>query len=135
MQAPLRQILGRYGDTEFCQSILQGQCHPPPSTPPYIHELFAHLQYTLPTANHAFEAYLSKDLFQSGLNKMREHTLAGISGLHFRHLKACAMSKFVSQFESSLSHLSFSTGYAPKDWQYRVNVMIQKRIKLILSPN
>lgn len=132
MRAPLRQLLGRYGDTEFCHSILRGQCTPPPNTPQYTRELFEHLQYALPTAPKAFESYFSKDNFQSGWKKMREHTSAGISGLHFGHLKACAMNDFISQFESSLSHLPFHTGYAPIDWQYGVNVMIQKKDRINL---
>ena len=48
---------------------------------------------------------------------MKERTSAGISGLHFVHLKACSQSPFLSHFEASLSHIPYTTGYAPEDWE------------------
>jgi hypothetical protein len=64
---------------------------------------------------------------------MNEHTSAGISGLHFGHFKACAMSELASEFESSLFHsIPFHTGYSPNDWKYGANVMIQKKDKVNL---
>jgi hypothetical protein len=67
--------------------------------------------------------------------KMKEATSAGISGLHFGHLKTCTMNKFTSQFEASLSHIPFTSGYVPNNWKYGVDVMIQKKRKSTLLPN
>jgi hypothetical protein len=66
---------------------------------------------------------------------MKEYTSAGISGLHFGLMKACAMNEFTSQFESSLSHLPYLTGYSPNEWNFGVNIMIKKKNVLIWSQN
>jgi hypothetical protein len=94
MQEPLCSLLGKYGDMEFSQSILSGQCIPPPSTPQYTRESFQQLQSAtlitgVPTRNS-----ISLDTFQSGWRKMNEHTSSDISGLLFGHLKACATRDF-----------------------------------------
>jgi hypothetical protein len=66
MQPPLRQLLGKFGDTLFCQSILRGQCNPPNSTPPFTCELFNHLQYAIPAHDIIETARISKRAFQEG---------------------------------------------------------------------
>ena len=58
---------------------------------------------------------------------MNESTSAGISGLHFGHLKTCAEDNLLSHFESSVSNIPYSTGYSPKSWQESIIVMIKKR--------
>jgi hypothetical protein len=66
------------------------------------------------------------------MKKMKGYTSSGISGLHFGHLKSCAMNDFTANFESSLSHLPYLTGYSPNDWNFGVNVMIQKKDRVNL---
>ena len=58
---------------------------------------------------------------------MKEKTSSGSSGLHFGHLKTCTYSSFLSEFESSISHVPYVTGYSPQEWQMGINVMIKKK--------
>jgi hypothetical protein len=71
-------------------------------------------------------------MFREGWRKMKEQTSAGISGLHFGHLKSCATDNFLSEYESCVSHIPFATGYSPLPWQYVVNVMIRKKAQVDL---
>ena len=59
---------------------------------------------------------------------MKERTSAGISGIHFGHLKACALDNVLSDFESSLSNVSYISGYSPNSWKNGGNVMIHKKM-------
>ena len=58
---------------------------------------------------------------------MNEFTSSGISGMHFGHMKACAISTFLTEFESSISHIPFANRYSPSQWQQGVIVTIQKK--------
>ena len=60
---------------------------------------------------------------------MKEKTSSGISGLHFGHMKACAQSKFILDFEATLAHIPYSTGISPGDWKKSINAMLEKRGK------
>jgi hypothetical protein len=62
---------------------------------------------------------------------MKEKMSAVISGLNFGHMKACTQNAFLSSFEASLAQIPFITGQSQSSWQYVVNVMIQKRLRLI----
>jgi hypothetical protein len=132
MRAPLRHLLGNYGDTAFCADILNGNYTPPPDTPQFTQELFNELKRPQPISNAIPSLYLSKIKFQEGWRKMNEYTSAGISGLHFGHMKTCATSEFALQFESSLLHIPYYTGYSLTDWTVGVNVMIQKKERVNL---
>jgi hypothetical protein len=129
MREPFCSLLGKFGETEFAQSILSGQCNPPPTTPQYTKELFTQLKQATPIITQPPKEYISKSTFQQWWKKMKKYTSSGISGIHFGHLKSCAMREFTAQFESSLSHIPYLTGYSPQDWNFRVNVMIQKKTK------
>ena len=57
---------------------------------------------------------------------MKEKTSAGISGLHFGHMKTCAMDKTLTDFEATLCLIPFTTSYFPDKWRTNVSVMIKK---------
>ena len=63
---------------------------------------------------------------------MKESTSSGKSGRHFGHMKACSEDKLLSDFESSISHIPYSTRYSPVSWQEGAIVMI-KNLKSQLS--
>ena len=131
MQEPLRSLLGRTGNTQFCQSILQGNAIFPHGTPPYTIEFFQQMKKS-PRANSIpVTSNISKEDFIEGWKNMKETTSAASKqGLHFGHLKASALHPELAVFESSISHLPFHTGYAPKSWKEGTIVMIKKRIGL-----
>ncbi len=66
MQEPLRSLLGKFRDTEFSQSILSGQCIPPPNTPQYTRELFQQLQTANLITRQPPINQISTATFQSG---------------------------------------------------------------------
>ena len=45
-------------------------------------------------------------------------------------MKACASDPVLSEFESSVSHIPFTTGYAPTPWKEGIIVMIKKKAGL-----
>ena len=131
MQEPLRSLLGRTGNTAFCNSILDGSVDLPPNTPIYTRELFQQMQQVHPTQNNDINKGITEAEFQEGWKLMKEATSsASLSGLHFGHLKACALDDALTTFESSIANVPFSTGYSPQQWQESVIVMIKKKANL-----
>ena len=69
---------------------------------------------------------ITKDDFTEGWKVMKEKpTSASKTGLHFGHLKASALHPQLADFESSISHLPFYTGYAPSPCKEGTIVMIK----------
>ena len=128
---PLWTLLGRYGETEFCQQILDGTFAPLPSMSQYTIEFFRELKRVQHAAPETF-LHISKDDYCTGWKKMKEHTSSGGLILHFGHMKACSTSSFLSEFESSIVQIPYSTGYSPTPWQEGTIVMIQKRAQVDL---
>ena len=131
MNNPLQHLLGLLGDTEICDRILDGTFVPPPSTDVYTTEFIKELKQH-PNSSTGIALNVSPDDFSNGWKKMNEFTSSGISGMHFGHMKACASSPFLTEFESSISQIPFATGYSPQQWQQGVIVMIQKKAQVDL---
>ena len=52
--------------------------------------------------------------YTDGWKVMREKTSsASRNGLHFGHMKACTFNSDLAEFESSILHIPYATGYAP----------------------
>ena len=66
-------------------------------------------------------------MFQDGWNKTKERTSAGISGMHFRQMKACTQADHLANFEASISNVAYTTSVSPTAWEKEVNVMIHKK--------
>ena len=60
---------------------------------------------------------------------MKEVTSSGSSVVHFGHMKACSLSLPLSNFEATVSHVPYCTGYSPEEWKESVNTMIEKKGK------
>ena len=127
MKQPLRGLLGRVGETDFAQSILDGNFEAPPDTDQYVIELFKELKRDDKITGTTMEPIITSDMFVQGWRKMQERTSAGISGLHFGHLKTVTYSKYLTQIESSLSHIPFRSGMSPVKWRTGLDVMIHKK--------
>ena len=125
LQPPLRNELGLDGNTSAGRDILNGNYQPPTNTSKYTKELLLQLkrfQIKQPFP----EAKITSSLYQSGWKAMNEHISSGLSGIHFGHMKSCAMDSDLSDFESSLSNIPYTTGYTPPEWQTDTLVMIKK---------
>ena len=128
MQGELAANLGYCGDTDTCQQILQWTYIPPDGTDEptcaYLREL-----ERPPLVHHPPPMGISTKTFQQGWRKMKEFTSSGISKIHFGHMKACADSQLLSDFEATVCHIPYVTGYSPVEWQTSINNMIEKKGK------
>ena len=123
---PLRSELRWDANTPAGEQILQGTYNAPIGTHEYAQEFFNELQEAELT--HPFtEHQITPDLFKDGWAKMKEKTSAGMSGLHFGHLKTCAMDPVLAEFEASIANVPYSTGYTPHNWQTGISVMLHKK--------
>lgn len=120
LQHPLRQLLGNYSNTPFADSILDGSYSLPFNMSPYVSELFDQLKKPDHIELNEVATSLTVETFRQGWGKMKERTSAGISGLHFGQMKTCALNTFLANFESSLAHIPFNTGYSPRLWRVGV---------------
>ncbi len=126
MIEPLRSLLNFDAETQTGKEILEGKFITPEDTPLYTQEFFD--QMKKPEGNLDFkETYILQDDFREGWKKMKEKTSAGISGMHFGHMKACATNELLTEFESSMSNIPFATGHIPPKWKVGVSVMIHKK--------
>lgn len=131
MQEPLRTLLGKTGTSTLCSNILDGTAQFPTNTPRYTKEFFHQLAMNPEAQNHPFHTRLTSEDFRDGWKKMKESTSAASkTGLHFGHLKASASNTILSEFESSISHVPFWTGYVPEQWKEGIIIMIKKKIGL-----
>ena len=103
MSGPLAEELG----TSFvAQQIQDGMYIPPRGTVEYtiayLKELKHpnHLQNT-PTAT------IPTSTFQEGWKKISEHISSGLTGVHYGHMKACAMDTMLSDFEATICHIPY----------------------------
>jgi hypothetical protein len=131
MKGHLAQDLKYDALTKSGAAVLNGTYRAPTGTSIYTQEFLHHLQLQQSTITPP-QAHITTTMFRDGWRKMKEQTSAGISGLHFGHLKSCASDNFLSEYESCVSHIPFATGYSPLLWQYGVNVMIRKKAQVDL---
>ena len=85
---------------------------------PYVIELFQQLRNPDNIQLDTITTKLTVEQFEAGWKRMKEFTLSGKSGLHFGHLKVCALHTFLSNFESSISHIPFTTGNSLRVWRH-----------------
>ena len=126
MQEPLNSLLGM-GTTSSCDEILNNTFIPPATTDQYTAELL-HCLRKHPNAPNTYNTVITRKVFQEGWTKMKERTSAGISGIHFGQMKACAQADHLSDFEASIANVSYTTGASPLAWKKGVNVMIHKKL-------
>ena len=85
-----------------------------------------------PTIHHpALQAFMETASYQQGWKKMKERTSAGISGVTFGHMKACAEDLELSNFEATISHIPYATGFVPELWKKGVCCMLPKKANSI----
>ena len=127
MVNPLKDALGYLGNTRAADEILNGTYTYPTGTGRYSIELLQEFARKEDFSSPPPSSIMSTQDFVQGWKKMKEQTSSGISGLHFGHLKACTFSTMLSNFEATLSHIPFTTGYVPNGWKKGVCCMIKKK--------
>ena len=124
---PLREELGYTGTTMATEEILQGTYTYPTGTSRYSRELLQEFSRKETLSTLPPDPIVTTDEFVQGWQKMKEQTSSGISGLHFGHMKACTFSTTLANFEATLSHIPYVTGYVPTVWKKGVCCMIKKK--------
>ena len=102
MQEPWLSILGFDGKTQGAEDILNGTLTFPPGTSEYTADFFRALQREPTIPYPAPPATMETQSFQDGWKNMKERTSAGISGITFGHMKACAEDLELSNFEATI---------------------------------
>ena len=130
MIQPLRNELGFLGNTPAAEAILRGTYTFPQEVSQFSKELLQEFKRIDPLSVPPPESIMSTQDFIEGWKKMREQTSSGKSGLHFGHMKACTFSPTLSNFEATISHIPYTTGYVPNDWKKGVCCMIKKKANI-----
>jgi hypothetical protein len=65
--------------------------------------------------------------FADSWTKTKECTSSGKSKLHFGHYKAACMHNGLQDFECQLMNFPLQTGYSPRRWQQRIQIMLLKK--------
>ena len=128
MRGQLAAEIGFIGTSPACRDILAGTYNPPPGTDQYTTEYLKYLKKD-PNLHSTPSSYITTKEFQESWRKMKERTSSGNSGIHFGHMKSSARSTFLSDFESTLAHIPYSSGISPESWKSSTNVMLQKKKK------
>jgi hypothetical protein len=130
MQGQLAEDIGYLGDTNAAQQILDGVYETPQGTNQYTREFIQQLQYDQNATNNAPMATLPTTDYVNGWKKKKEFTSAGKTGWTFSHSKTCALNQNAADFEATMAHIPYITGYAPNEWKVGVDIMIYKKINL-----
>jgi hypothetical protein len=130
MRGQLVSDLGYLGNTVASQQILDGNYIPPPEANQYTREYLQQLQYHQQAHNDPPVAIIPTTDYISGWKKKNEFTSAGKSGWTFSHSKTCALHKNTAEFEATMAHIPYITGYAPEEWKVGVDIMIYKKANL-----
>jgi hypothetical protein len=125
MQSGLIASIGFLGENETAKEILEGRYTPPMEQDQYTTELLQQLRQVPQLTQ--MEPIITTEAFKEGWRKMKETTSAGKSGMHFGHMKACTQSDQVADFEATMTHIPYVTGYSPLRWKSGVDVMILKK--------
>jgi hypothetical protein len=127
MREPWLSILGYNGKTQGSEAILDGTLVFPEGTSQYTKDFIKELRAEPVINKPAAPAMMETSSYQAGWKKMKEKTSAGISGIHFGHMKACSTDVELSNFEATIGHIPYSTGFVPDAWKKGVCCMLPKK--------
>ena len=126
----LGQELGYLGNSSTYNSILNGTYNPPEDTNQYTKDLLE-ASARLTQIVQPPKAIISTEAFTTRQKCIKEKTSTGISGIHFGYMKAYLNNRDLENFEATISHILYCTGYSPKEWKNIINTMIEKKEKKI----
>lgn len=127
MQPTWAELLGFDGKGPAAESILDGTFQCPAGTHQYICDFFQAMKKEPHIPHPAAQPVMSTNDYILGWKKMKERTSAGITGIHFGHMKACATDPELADFEATVSHIPYSTGVVPEEWKQGVCCMLPKK--------
>ena len=127
MKSPLVEDFGYLGVGENAQAVLAGTYISPPGTNKYAAMLLKQLKIPDHVRTAPLPAFITTEQFIAGWRHMKERTTTGSFFLHFGHLKAGVRDITIAEFEATMAHIPYATGYSPKRWQHVVDYELLKR--------
>ena len=114
MRSPLVKSFGYLGIGIDAKAVLHGTYQPPSGTDPYAVMLLKQLQ--IPNwlcSSPSVPAHITTEEFIQGWRKAKEWTSTGSPLLHFDHFKAGIQDPVIAEFEATMAHIPYASGYSP----------------------
>jgi hypothetical protein len=128
MRSPLVDEFGYLGIGENSRAVLTGEYIPPPNIDKYAAMLLQHLkQSTASKQPPRFLSMISTEQYIQGWKHAKERTTTGSAILHFGHFKAGARDSLIADFEATMAHIPYATGYSPKRWCHVIDYELLKK--------
>jgi hypothetical protein len=70
---------------------------------------------------------ISTEQYIQGWKHAKEQTTTGSAILHFGHFKAGARDPLIADFEATMAHIPYATGYSPKRWCHVIDYELLKK--------
>jgi hypothetical protein len=117
MKSPLVEDFGYLGIGENARAVLDGTYVPPPGTNAYAVMLLEQLKIPDSIRDDPLPAFIETEQFIQGWRHAKEHMTMGSAFLHFGHFKAGTRDPVIADFEATMAHIPYTTGYSPQRWQ------------------
>jgi hypothetical protein len=128
MCSPLVEEFGYLGVGPNAEAVLEGTYVPPPSTDKYAAMLLEQLQMPETVRNSpVVPAIITTEQYVQGWKRAKEKMMSGSPLLHFGHMKAGIRDTTIAEFEATMSHIPYVTGYSPQQWRHVVDVELLKK--------
>jgi hypothetical protein len=123
--SPLLDAVGPLGTSVKAQHIIDGTFIIPENCDPWAAKLIPFLSYAFPDTEFPMEHSLHHH--KAGWQKVRERTLAGISGLTIPQMKAHLQDNFNVLVDTIFVRLPYQYGFSPARWRKGIDVMLEKK--------
>jgi hypothetical protein len=127
MKSPLVDEFGYLGVGENAQSVLAGTYNPSPGINKYAAMLLAQLKIPEGIRNDPMADFIETEQYIQGWRHVKERTTTGSDFLHFGHFKAGVRDPIIAEFEATMAHIPYATGYSPRRWQHVVDFELLKK--------
>jgi hypothetical protein len=128
MHSPLVEEFRYLGISPNVEAVMNGTYAPPPGMDKYAVKLLKQLQMPESVRNAPkVPAIIMMKQHVQGWKRAKEKTTSGLPLLHFGHMKAGICDPTIAEFEATMSHIPYATGYSPKHWQHVVDFELLKK--------
>ena len=128
MTSPLLDDFGYLPVGPNADAVLSGDYQPPADADPYAIRFLRHLKMSPkvltaePVSN-----IITTEQYIDGWKKAKERTACGSTVLNFSHFKAGILRPKIAEFEATMSHIPYSTGYSPRRYRQAIDAELLKK--------
>ena len=127
MKSPLVEEFGYLGIGENARAVLAGTYDPPQGTNKFAAMLLEQLKIPDSIRADPLPACIETSQFIQGWKHTKERTTTGSEFLHFGHFKAGVRDSVIADFEATMAHIPYATGYSPQRWQHVIDFELLKK--------